>query len=1065
MALTFDVRVNGTIEATGLTEQEYSATGLTPDTYVVEVRSDDNGTKSDWSQSLTVEIEETLETYTFAGSAAPSGTLVEILDGATVLASTVESGGSWSTSFDEQPSELPTSVTVRASASGFVTEEQTVQLDAQQTSYTGINFALTEETPSTVRDATASHAVLGTVALASDQIQIVGRAAAASHATIGTASIQGPDGDLRFVTNVADDDGYQYQVRILKSGFSADPTELIGASPAFDIALGRNSPDPLWRPIEESSAQIRVIDDDRELAEVFDSGKREYPVVIQRRPSEAAAYEVIWRGFLRPDFYQDDPHNRSVAIVEAIDGLALLKNEQANLRLAPESYASAVRRLLSSIGYDLPIHYALDYYPEAIESGWIGDELDVRWEGLGDMSAYEALRSLMAAFGAQLKQSRGAWHIETRSALARGAEYRRIETGGSTETGTSPYEVRVVDHNIDSYASPSDAFRSELATVTVNHSHEEVPNLLGNAGFESGESATDIDAWELIQPDDGGSSVERVSWDTSTVKEARQENQWALEARRRAGGAPYYDGPILRQIINTRLQRGRGELRIEFVEGREDFTSEQRFRLRLEAESGHYVHAASAVITDSFLGSDGDSGKVSIEAVSAGNVIIAPEGARLPIRRPNNSLNAHDAIITLSEPWRGGDTMLRGEVDRAVNVSAIGDVRVYYYAWLPQSGAVPAWQWPVPYGFTAGTSDREDEAQARVRRQLLRVPMSTPTGEPVGGSLAMELEMVTSSTSSLPVVSFFDDFEVQPLIDGRDIESTSVVVATEAERAEMEASTSIADAPFTQSLKGFRVDDTAIVVIAPGGGDPQVIYDKETNITGNWRLGLNGPATGLPLIDLVGRETLRTERKTLPMLQRAASTRPDKAGDIWPATAIEDSDGALYTIGRYVRKFGAGGGHVISEMALLEDFGVDEIAFALSQDSAHSLRQRPTSGTTVIGTSAFQRFTDVPKKVGAFIEGPFGVNATQFVLPPFGSGLVFVNPVITGRADAADSATFEVRINASTVGVLSVASSGTVSTTVDTGTVVSDSDVLTLRGPTTSADITWLSLFFHLGGV
>lgn len=85
------------------------------------------------------------ETYTFSGSAAPSGTLVEVLDESTVLASTVESGGTWSTSFDEEPEQLPASVTVRASADGFVTEEQTVSLDPQQTSYTGINFALNEE--------------------------------------------------------------------------------------------------------------------------------------------------------------------------------------------------------------------------------------------------------------------------------------------------------------------------------------------------------------------------------------------------------------------------------------------------------------------------------------------------------------------------------------------------------------------------------------------------------------------------------------------------------------------------------------------------------------------------------------------------------------------------------------------------------------------------------------------------------------------------------------------------------------------------------------------------------
>ena len=95
-----------------------------------------------------VELEQ--QTYSFYGSAAPPGTLVEILDGATVLASTVEGGGAWSTSFDEDPAQLPASVTVRASADGFVTEEQTVTLDPQQTSYTGINFSLDEDAPATV---------------------------------------------------------------------------------------------------------------------------------------------------------------------------------------------------------------------------------------------------------------------------------------------------------------------------------------------------------------------------------------------------------------------------------------------------------------------------------------------------------------------------------------------------------------------------------------------------------------------------------------------------------------------------------------------------------------------------------------------------------------------------------------------------------------------------------------------------------------------------------------------------------------------------------------------------
>lgn len=99
---------------------------------------------SDWAEFQTLEAPAEVETYSFSGSAAPSGLLVEILDDGTVLASTLESGGAWSTSFDMDPEALPSSVTVRASASGFITEEQTAALNPEVNSYENIDFALAE---------------------------------------------------------------------------------------------------------------------------------------------------------------------------------------------------------------------------------------------------------------------------------------------------------------------------------------------------------------------------------------------------------------------------------------------------------------------------------------------------------------------------------------------------------------------------------------------------------------------------------------------------------------------------------------------------------------------------------------------------------------------------------------------------------------------------------------------------------------------------------------------------------------------------------------------------------
>ena len=867
---------------------------------------------------------------------------------------------------------------------------------------------------------------------------------------------------LRFLIRTADDDGYQYRIEIDRDGYSGPVTELTPGAPTFDIALGRNSPDVLWRPIEESSAQIRAVDDDGELEEIFDSGLREYSVNITRRLQDTSdAFVSVWRGFLRPDFYQDDPHNRSLVTLEAVDGLALLKQEQANIRLLPESYQAAVRRLLAEVGYELPARFAIPYYPSTIASSSNIEKLDVRWEGLRDLTKYEALRSLMAAFGAQLKQSKGEWRIDTRTSLARADGWRRYDTADVVTTGSLPDDVKAFTFNLDTFGQPLNTFRPATAAVQVTHDHDEIPNLLFNPGFEEGSSATDVDNWVITQPS-SNASVERVLWDTSPVKDSVQGNEYALRVRR-GTVVSNETVTVAKQETVTQIQRGRGEIVFAFKEWRESFQPEMRFAVRLTTADGFSLSAESVRVTSSFLASGDDSGSFSIEPVDgARNAIVAPSGARLPIRVPSQTSDptaGHHSAIKLSEPWRVGDTSVVGEIEAPLDIDQLSeDAELFYFAWQTGAATVDDKLWPLGYGGDPVGGNFSGQDAARLRRQRFVLPSTTINGVAIGGQIepAVIVEIggdIGTSTRD----AYFDDVSIQPKLDGRTIEESSIVASTANADATISISSILADAPHINSLFGFRIDDDAILTSLPEGGDQQVVYFSDSNVTNNWRLGPGGTPTDLSLIEIVGRETLRTERRTLPVIQRALSTQPEKAGDIWPGTVLQDAAGQQYTIGRYQRLFGARGAHVTCEGALLADYGVEGIGFTLSQDSTESRRTTPTTGDISISVNLA-----LPLKIGVTITTPTGINATQWVVAGLDEDYVFETPRITGSGETGTTVTYQVEIGGTVVGEVTLAATGGVTSTVSAGTAFLAGDTLKLIGPDVEADVPFIALVLHL---
>jgi len=230
----------------------------------------------------------------------------------------------------------------------------------------------------------------------------------------------------------------------------------------------------------------------------------------------------------------------------------------------------------------------------------------------------------------------------------------------------------------------------------------------------------------------------------------------------------------------------------------------------------------------------------------------------------------------------------------------------------------------------------------------------------------------------------------------------------------------------------------------------------EVDLTDHWDKGPHTTETGTTLDELWATERLQRRRTALTRARVVISSQ----GPLLPAAALYAWQGKLWTWERWTYTANAGDGQQYDILLREHKQSAGDFQTAFAEERIQpfaTVGQRREAGVV-----KFSPLQALPLRIGVTITKPTAVDATQWVVSGLGADYEFESPRITGTASTADAATYVVRVDGGIVGEVSVSSGGEITSTVSVGTAIGKDSTLTLRGPSATADIEFLSLVLHL---
>lgn len=651
----------------------------------------------------------------------------------------------------------------------------------------------------------------------------------------------------KYRTRAADLSGYRYRIEIAQDGWGGGITDIAPAEGFYDEEVGQQGGGERLsnQPIQISSVRFAVDASPGLLTEFFDAPDREYLVTVERQPFEDGAalgsYTNHWRGFLVPDFYQDEPFERVSRIqLEAIDGLVLLKHNPYKGKPAydgdtlyyetEESIWSAFERILHGLYYlkggsaapqDLRVHQrwapGMSSYnvPEPVwqhiavqrENWREGKKGEDAWRSEWDM-----LEEMLLAFNSTLMQSGFQWHVRQRAGLeSTGNVVTQRDSSGTVQL--VPLERRDASSFTSERGTRRTFMRSAAQASSTYHFGDVFEGFVSNASFEKPVSDED---WTLYTPypyDGNGEVVaRREELQQGDTPDPSQENQWRLEMAALAWEGFSYTSTdkFVEQTLPLRLAANpANEVEIGF-EGSLGHTSSSAaefhdgFLQRLQVQiGGFYLDKQTTTVTRDALRTEEDGILHVSEILPSGSGALVPEGATLPIFDASaggpNAKGERVGTITLSRPLGCGDSALYGQISS--DITANGETYVPFFTWSTQQARPSIHEL---FGFPGEWTTAS-----------LRTYLRTPAGVAVAGenptlSVWSDVDISGVPSPSGEAVAYsarLDRFRFVVSREGNPLTQSTVVASVDSGHTLEGPTVRVGDGPTTDAASRLRAQD------------------------------------------------------------------------------------------------------------------------------------------------------------------------------------------------------------------------------------------------------------------
>ena len=767
-----------------------------------------------------------------------------------------------------------------------------------------------------------------------------------------------------FTSTAASRDGCLYAAHVERHGYigPADALGMLGLRVQWGVEGGASrGADPL-EPIGASRATLTLRDPGGVLAETSGAPDGAWRLRLERLTGPQAGLQ--WLGYLQQEAYEDSPYAAASGTALGFsDGFGLLSNRPVAGPGADVGAAAVVlptadglqpgRRLLSIVQQHLTdlsadaqmgLVTAVDWRPwlpggvvsadtDPLRAIWAREDAWLSEDG-GSLSALDAIRAIVARFGARLYQSGGRWHVTQRHLLAR-------SVGGGTMpafvylAGQSDAVARsLVPVGVDTrdwaqegpHAKPRRGTTLPVRSVRSIYDFEpDLDNAVTNPSFEAPGTSPDGSpsdehayGWEFEDSDGVDLGEERTirrELANSAIPDLDPTGVDAYDLRLGNGDATNPGGGYARQRDVLFLPASRAwEIRLAFdaaiVEFGADEDAGRPAFWGLMAITGGPGGATWAPVlrrlTCAASELPGADAAVFVRnALQDGAGIAVPDGvAYVPERsvlrwfRDANGQQLFVGTQTLSEPVRGGDSKVRGALDIPGTEGALfsgeaerlrpGDY-AEVYVWT--RGAASA-----RFDLSGGGWRVEDNGQgADIRLGRIAVSM---TGADADGAAVTGALVIQFKNTSVAYFGDIDDVELQLRIGGKTAARSTAVSSLPAGAPGLDIaleSSPLGDGPLssTHGLLFAEVD----------GGAPQPTLQGANT---GWTEGAFAPAeasTGVGVVALHARTSLAQlagpptgdsdvsggglERARTTYLLRAGETlEPSLAVRHWPLTVL-----------------------------------------------------------------------------------------------------------------------------------------------------------------------------------
>ncbi|AUO78909.1 structural protein [Salinibacter phage M1EM-1] len=732
------------------------------------------------------------------------------------------------------------------------------------------------------------------------------------------------------------------RVDLQQQNYSGGVSALQAAEEPLTVTWGSAGGDDLTGPLLVSDAELGVVGDAQgeQLEELFDSGDREWRLRFE--VDRGSGLELEWMGYVATDLWGAHPKIDGERIsVEAIDGLALLENEDAYVSGSGEYVASdVVEEVLRGLVHDLPARtsmawdsYDLDlagptYSP--LDQITIPDTAyqEITEEGRVEsvLSAETQLAGLCERFGLQLFQAGGEWWLRQRGQISDGSALQTwtMPTSGDRFGTSTDLDVRAdLPEQLDSERPQSRVQR--LRQLQSKYTYDELGELVENGDFEDF-----LNGWETVEPTSGdaNSTVTTKKYNNTRLdRESSQENKRVARLFRDVAGTRenpvVADAPELSQTAPSQVYDAGPRAALRFSWEHTHFPTSTTGLYELGV-GGYTAEERTVSVTSKALPSD--QGEVFIDPLPASDEVVIPGGATVWVYDGGDSPLAK---ITLSEPARGGADVLRGDISAEIPSGA----SVQFYVWSSTNTQIT-------------TPNQIDNADEKFEESEVSLPSRTLSGEKVTGAPRFFVKIRKEDPpEAADRTLWLDNISLELTAAGEPIERT--------------AYTSL-DQQFGRSVAlEHRVGS------GPIADHPRGLFDEDSSFLGDWKASIydGGSRSGLGLEELTTRRWMRQQRSTLDRRTRQVVFQEGER--VLPYHALNEG-GTTYTVTHMSRTWGSGNSNAGTiELTELRDDGVSGLVQAYVMESSGGGSGGSSGGTVVQtggggGVTSYQNLTGKP---------------------------------------------------------------------------------------------------------